>query len=274
MGNSGFLRGRIFDAVRVAGEKALRCYREYLNGKGSYSYKHDGTFLTRVDLVLEDFIRERVCSTVNEIDSTVAIFGEERGWIGLDFQEAEYVVLIDPIEGTALFLSPLELPIWGIAISIFKNSHMLMSWFHMPAIDQIFFAESGRGATLNGRKLRITCRPISDTSYMGISSDGHKWDLSTFPGKVRAFGSTGFHVASVVTGFLDSALLTHFHNYDLSALALIAKESGAELVYYPSGQPVKFSDLLRVRDSSPILICHPDQVDSFLRMSLQKRIHH
>ena len=81
--------------------------------------------------------------------------------------------------------------------------------FHMPACGHTFVSR-GRRSFWNGRSLRLRKRrsPIPATSYLGVSSDAHRWHLAGYPGKVRAFGASGLHVAFVAAGLLHAALLT------------------------------------------------------------------
>ena len=259
-----FLAKRIDNAIKNAANIAL----DYYNRGEKGWLKKDGTWITEADKVIEKFLRCELNAAVDEIHSTIRLFGEEEGWTGP--YEAEYIGIIDPIEGTALFAH--QIPLWGIAASIFKSKKMLMAGFAMPAIKQFFFAISDRGASLNGNPLvEVAPKPITKDSYLGVSSNAHRWNITGYPGKIRAFGSTSFHILAVTTVVIQAAFLTRFKFYDLVTPALIHKEAGGELIYYPSGKSVNFSDLLKVESSSkPILACQPQQVSEFIKMNFHE----
>jgi myo-inositol-1(or 4)-monophosphatase len=264
-----FLRGRITQIILDAGKLGLKYYKPYTKGKGIYMYKEiDKTFITEADQAIEVFIRENITKAINDVGGKLIVFGEECGWTENNRESGKYHLVIDSIEGTQYFV--FGIPLWGISVSLFYESNLVISLFYQPVLKKLFSAKLGCGLTINNVKTEIEYDPITEAAYLAVSSDCNKWDLSTFPGKIRGYGITGFNVACVVSKSVNAAFLTRYHYYDLAALALIAKESGASIVKYPSGNQLDLSELLDVYHSEPILICHPDQVGEYINYGFHK----
>lgn len=259
------LTKKIEKSVRDAAKIAIPYY-----GKGGM-IQNDGTWLTEADGKVSSFLREEINQAVAPIGSTVRFFAEGlSGFLGPD--HAEYTVIADPIEGTALFAH--GIPLWGISVSVFKGTKVIWAGFMMPKISQFFIATEDV-ATLNGRPLVIAPEPepISIASYLAVSSNAHKWNLTAYPGKIRAYGSTSFHILSVTTGQIQGAFVSRARGWDLVCAGSIHKAAGGSLVYYPSGKPVDLSDALKDPKSFnlPILASHPQQVDELLKMKFSRK---
>ncbi len=237
---------QVTEIINTAGQIATALY-----GRERGQLKADGTWATRADTRIEDFIRYE-CHSLAE----AYIFGEEKKWTGN--KSAPYVVIIDPIEGTGPFRD--RIPIWGVSVAIFHEGQPWLGIFSMPAANHLFLGEFGKGSQWNGKAITVPPSeiPIPPTSYLGVSSDAHRWNLGQYPGKIRAFGVSGFHVISVASGALQAAMLTRFHFYDIAAAAIILWSAGGNL-YYLSGKPVSADDIVKLqKPADAVLACHPN----------------
>lgn len=237
---------RVTEIVDNAGKIALSLY-----GHERGHLKADGTWATRADQDVESYLRKEF-----HLLFEAAIFSEENGWTGN--RSAPYVLIIDPIDGTAAFRD--RLPIWGISVAIFHEGQPWLGLFSMPAANHLFLGEIGKGAQWNGEVITLSAAdiPIPQTSYLAVSSDAHRWNLGQYPGKIRAYGVSGFHVISVATGALQAAMLTRFYFYDIAAGAIILWAAGGKL-FYLSGQSVTAEDIINMqKPTDAVLACHPD----------------
>lgn len=245
--------------------------KAYRSGCKSFQ-KPDGTYGTQVEIEIERMIRKGVEIYVAKyLHTSVRIFGEEEGWSGSE--GGGCTAVIDPIDGTLLFLS--QIPTWGMALYIHsRESESEMAWFLMPETQKMFYAERGSGATLNGEKLLLKYEPINENSYLAVSSDASRWNLASYPGKIRAFGSSGFHLVSAATNIVQAAFLTRFKFHDILSPGLIHEEAGGGLAYYPSGRPVKLSGLLGPNSKNGeqyIIASHPRNIARMLGMEFHKQ---
>ncbi|PYP87128.1 MAG: hypothetical protein DMF61_10805 [Blastocatellia bacterium AA13] len=250
-------------AIQIVNSAAQIALSRYGQERGEL--KADGTWVTETDRLVENFIRDR-CSEL--LGNDAGIFGEEGGWSGAE--SARHVVIIDPIEGTAPYRE--KIPVWGVSVAIFSEGKPRLGLFSMPAANHFFVGEFGLGANLDGEPLTMQAEtgPIPPTSYLGVSSDAHHWNIAAYPGKIRAFGASGTHVALVAANVLQAALLTRFSFYDIAAAAIVLWSAGGAL-YYLSGEPVLPEEIIAVRKpKGPVLACHPDSFEetrSYLKSS-------
>lgn len=249
----------VAEIVKEASQVALERY-----GQEQGELKDDGTWVTQTDRIVEEFLREQFVALFGD---DAHIFGEEGGWTGKEL--SPYSVVIDPIEGTGPFRD--QIPIWGISVGVFYRGKPWVGIFSMPAAKHFFIGEFSQGAQLNDSPLIIPkpTIPISKLAYLGISSDAHRWSLKQFPGKVRAFGASGCHVAFVASGILQAALLTRFSFYDIAGTAIVLWASGGGL-FYLSGEPVTPEEILKVqKPKDAVLACHPDAFEE-IRKYIQR----
>ena len=242
---------QITEIINVADHIAMNLY-----GRERGRLKADGTWATRADRYIESFLRDEFHALFE-----AHIFGEEGGWTGE--KSAPYVIIIDPIEGTGPFRD--QIPIWGISVAIFREGQPWLGIFSMPAANHFFTGEIGKGALWNGESITTPATPITKSSYLGVSSDAHRWNLKGYPGKIRALGVSGYHVILVASGGLQATLLTRFHFYDIAAAAIILWAAGGNL-YYLSGQPVSPTDIINLQEpAEAVLACHPDDFEETRR---------
>ncbi len=233
--------------------------------------KADKTFFSIADLQGEEILRKLIEKAVEAVGGKVRFFGEEAGkFVGPE--DAEFTAIVDPIDGSALFINGINL--FGICVILFKGQEVVFAGVIMSAMDLHFFLDES-GPILNNEPLEIPKpEPITNGSYLGVSSDGHHWDFrpDRYPGKIRAFGCTAYHALAVAIGAMQGALLTRYRYYDAIAALAICQAAGLSIVYYESGETVKLSDL---RDkptcSQPILICYADKVSEWRNFGFFKR---
>lgn len=76
---------------------------------------------------------------------------------------AQYEWVIDPIDGTAMFSR--GIPLWAVMIAILKDAEVIMSAVYFPVSDQLYFAEKGKGAFLNEKKIQTSRKDSLDFSH-------------------------------------------------------------------------------------------------------------
>ncbi len=102
------------------------------------------------------------------------IVGEEDG---VDKGTSEYTWIIDPIDGTANFVA--SIPQWCVIIACVKNDEKHIGVIYDPCADELFAAENGKGATINGVPMKVsTSQSLSNGSLgLGYNSRGHKQSI-------------------------------------------------------------------------------------------------
>jgi myo-inositol-1(or 4)-monophosphatase len=170
------------------------------------------------------------------------------GFLGEEFAELvskkEYTWLIDPIDGTKYYAN--NIPLWCVSIALQHKNEIVYALIYYPAMDQLFEAELGQGASLNGEKLVVKDIESSksqmswDCSY--INNDNIKLrpeilkEIEEYFSKyyrVRHYGVSALSCVWVATNFLGTFvnyLFSEKEVVDCSAGILIAKEAGCKVV--------------------------------------------
>ena len=206
------------ELMRHAGSLAMEHFR-----KVTPSLKKDKTLVTDADLAVQTYLMGQF---VRRFPS-VGVVGEEDHLRKLPTQGETYFV-IDPIDGTASFVS--GLPVWGIAVGVIENLQPVEGYFYMPATGDFFYTTAEGHVFRNDSRLQpITPNAMHRESLLLTVSRFHrKFSIrNTYPGKVRSLGSTIAHICYAATGSADAALVSDIHIWDLAAGLAMARLNGA-----------------------------------------------
>ena len=97
---------------------------------------------------------EKIISIIKRKYPTHAILAEESG---ANDSRSDYKWVIDPLDGTTNFLH--GLPIFSVTIGIEFKGEIIAGVTYDPNLDELFTAEKGSGAYMNGRRLKVTTSP-------------------------------------------------------------------------------------------------------------------
>ena len=149
--------------------------------------------------------------------------------------------IIDPLDGTTNFAHGLALFCVSIALEV--DGQIVLGVVYDPIAEELFGAERGGGARLNGRPLRA-----SDTTELGdaLLCTGFPYAIREQPGKqvevfsgflqtaraVRRLGSAALDLCYVAAGRFDGFWEEHLHAWDMAAACLIVEEAGGRATRY------------------------------------------
>lgn len=143
---------RVITAVReVARDEIMSRYLQV-----ERIYKADGSFYTEADLVAQGKLLERLQDI-----APVAMIGEEMPEAEQRAQwEAGQDGLwsVDPIDGTSNFMN--GLPYFAVSVALMRGGRSVLGVVYNPATGEMFYAEQGKGAFLNGKPLPLSRRKI------------------------------------------------------------------------------------------------------------------
>ena len=94
---------------------------------------------------------KRIMEIISEVYPNHNLLGEETGF---QDKKSEYTWVVDPIDGTSNFAA--GIPWFGIIICVLKNYVPEMAGCYLPVQDQLYFAEKGKGASLNGMSISVS----------------------------------------------------------------------------------------------------------------------
>jgi myo-inositol-1(or 4)-monophosphatase len=145
--------------------------------------------------------------------------------------------VVDPVDGTVNFLY--GIPQWAVSIAAEVDGEVVVGVVRDPAKDETWAAARGRGATLNGRRLR--CSDADDLAQAlvatGFSYDAerrrrqaeHLTTLLPRVRDVRRLGAGALDLCAVAAGRVDGYYEQAMSYWDWAAGALIAREAGARV---------------------------------------------
>ncbi|MDX9992541.1 MAG: inositol monophosphatase family protein [Anaerolineales bacterium] len=187
-----------------------------------------------------------------------SVMAEESGGINGSSQD---LWIIDPLDGTVNYAH--GVPIYSVAIAYAHNGQLTLGAVYDPSRDEMFLAEKGRGAWLNGRPLQV--KQVADLSH-ALLVTGFPYDVRTTAHNnlenyanfalnsqgVRRLGSAALDLCYVGAGRFDGYWELSLKAWDLAAGALVALEAGARVtdIY---GQENFFQPPLSVVAANPVL---------------------
>jgi myo-inositol-1(or 4)-monophosphatase len=184
--------------------------------------------VTEVDLASEKVIIETIKASFPGHD----IISEEVGEL---LQDSEYRWIIDPIDGTVNFAH--RIPICCISIGLEKAGQMIMGAVFNPFMNELYIAERGEGATLNGKKIRVSAKEKVEnaclvTGFPYTYLDEPNGPLQTFERfirkgiPVRRLGSAAIDLCWVAAGRFDGFYEHKLQAWDSAAGFIIVEEAG------------------------------------------------
>jgi len=200
-------------------------------------YKGVIDLVTEVDHQSEEFL----LGEVQKDFPTHHIFAEESGIIqGTD----EHVWYIDPLDGTVNYAH--YIPIFCVSIAYAVKGVLTLGAVYDPMRDEMFLAELGKGATLNGEPIGVSSTTELQKSLLvtGFPYDAWNTDQDNFAnfvkfGKmtqgVRRLGSAALDLCYVAAGRFDGFWELALKPWDVAAGGLICKEAGAHVTNVNGG---------------------------------------
>ena len=183
--------------------------------------------VSRADREVEDLIRERLLAQFPDD----GILGEERG---LTTGAAEHGIwVVDPIDGTASFVA--AIPAWCISIAYVVDREIELGVVYDPCHDELFVAQHGAGATVNGQPISVGAAARLAEGVVGVGYSGR-----TAPAPVLDFmapllaaggmyfrnGSGALMIAYVAAGRLIGYYEAHINSWDCLAGIALVREAG------------------------------------------------
>jgi len=216
-------------AARKAGEKIVRASDEL--ERFEVKAKGVNNFVTEVDIASE----KEIIYHLRKAYPDHAILGEETGLTGSE--DADYRWIIDPLDGTTNFLR--GIPHYAVSIGCMHKGKLEHAVIVDPVRREEFTASRGRGAQLNGRRIRVSKLAGLDGALLGtgIPYRNHCDDrlgpysraMEQLAGQcagIRRAGAASLDLAYVAAGRLDAFWEIGLSQWDIAAGALLVREAG------------------------------------------------
>lgn len=180
--------------------------------------KKDNTVLTQADLDADTHIAEAIGK---EFPDDLIVSEEANTQVkGID----QAIWIIDPLDGTTNF--SLGLPIWGVSIARIVNGMPTVGVLNFPALGELYSAESGGGAQLNGMPIQARGDDGSSTSaFFTCCTRTHRKYQVEIPLKTRILGAAAYNMVSIAKGSSVIAFESTPKIWDIAASWLIVEEA-------------------------------------------------
>ncbi|HEY5862103.1 MAG TPA: inositol monophosphatase family protein [Casimicrobiaceae bacterium] len=187
-------------------------------------------FVSEVDHAAEAAIVETLLSAYPDH----AVLAEEGTRKGAN-PDADYVWIIDPLDGTTNFLH--GFPQYCVSIALAHRNVVQQGVIYDPVRNDLFTATRGRGAFLNDRRIRVSRRtqlrecligtgfPFRDGSYLDTYLQMMK-TMITHTAGLRRPGAAALDLAYVAAGFYDGFWEVGLNPWDVAAGSLLVLEAG------------------------------------------------
>ena len=213
------------EAAEAAGAIIRKAYR----GNFAVDYKADASPVTEVDVAAEKAIRQVLATRFPDH----GFYGEETGRSAMD---AEYLWLVDPIDGTKAFVR--GYPIFSIQIALMHRGELVLGVSSAPCWNdgrgELAYAEKGKGAHLDGQPAVIAstsllAKATLSTGNLARLAASKSWaNLGEVIGRVHRIRGYGdfLHYHFLASGKLDAIVESEVNILDIAALTVIVREAG------------------------------------------------
>lgn len=184
---------------------------------------------SEADLRAEDTVR----TMLSRAEPDFGFLGEEGGLT--EGRDSSHVWIVDPLDGTANFLT--GLPIFAVNIALARDGKVIAGVTHIPTLGETFRAERGHGAFLGDKQIRISSRGslVEAVVAVGIPFHGKPRHaqfaaemerLTPRIGGIRRLGAGAVDLAYVACGRLDAYWEQSVSAWDIAAGVILVEEAG------------------------------------------------
>ncbi|MDA3919308.1 MAG: inositol-phosphate phosphatase [Salinisphaera sp.] len=224
------------DAARAAEAVINRYYHSDFD----VEHKADASPVTVADIESERVIK----SVLADAFPDHGFYGEE---LGRESMDAEYVWLIDPIDGTKSFVR--GYPFFSTQIALLHRGHdgeeLIVGVSNAPAFNggELACAAKGLGATLNGEPIQTSDIATIDQTSLSLGNIGSLGGSAVWAGigrlvgdvhRIRGYGDF-YHYHLLASGRIDAILESDLNILDIAALTVVLREAGGDITALDGG---------------------------------------
>jgi myo-inositol-1(or 4)-monophosphatase len=225
------VRSPLYNVMSAAALKAARGLKRDFGEveQLQVSVKGPGDFVSTADFKAEKTIREELAKARPGFGFLMEESGATPG------RDGRHRWIVDPLDGTTNFLH--GIPHFAISIGLEEDGEMVAGLVYQPISDEIFWAEKGRGAFLNDRRLRVSARrnlaeALFGTGIPFLAHGDHPRYLKTqaavmaVASGVRRMGVASLDFAYVAAGRFDGYWEFGLKPWDVAAGLVLVREAG------------------------------------------------
>lgn len=229
---------RFLQVAMAAAKEAGRIQKLHLGDATQVEYKGEVNPVTEIDRLCEKTIARMILDAFPDHD----VLTEETPFEG---KGSPWRWIVDPLDGTTNYFH--GYPCYAVSIGLEVEGVMEMGVAYHPVLDELFYAERGKGAFLNKDRIRVSRVNLLDRSFL---CTGFPYVLREDPDLylsyfrefiIRSFalrrpGSAVLDLCYLAAGRFDGFWELRLHAWDVAAGSLIVTEAGGKVTDF-RGQP-------------------------------------
>lgn len=218
------------EAALLAGEGLRKSFGTHFSISSKEGHHN---LVTECDLRAEkqiiDFVKQQVEGS--------SFLAEESGETG----KGGILWVVDPLDGTVNFAH--QIPVFSVSIAAQKEGEVVSGVVYQPMTHELFVAEKGKGAFLNGEKIHVSSVKTVDKS---ILATGFPYDLAKNPFHcidhfvdilrlgipIRRLGSAAIDLAYTAAGRFEGFFEVQLKPWDVAAGKLLVEEAGGQVTHW------------------------------------------
>jgi len=191
-------------------------------------FKDDNTEITETDLAINDLVLKKIREHYPEHN----LLAEEES----DMQrKTDFVWVCDPIDGTLAFARGIPTSTFSLALT--RNGESILGVVYDPFMDRLYYAEKGKGAYLNDKKINVSKQnKLSESMITLISWKNAPFRVEgLYPKLIKQgvhildFGSAVYDGCLVASGKFEALIFPQKKPHDSVALKIIIEEAGGKV---------------------------------------------
>lgn len=233
------LIAEITEAVKKCGEIMKNADRSEANIEQKAGHAN---FVTAYDKLIQKTIQGLLYEILPE-----AVFVGEEEDVHAQIEKG-YSFIVDPIDGTTNFIKDLKQS--AISVALLKDGEQYIGVCYNPYLDEVFTAEKGCGAFLNGQPIHVSNSPL-EQAIVGFGTSPYnpeRWDktfemVKDYMAKaldVRRMGSAVIDLCNVACGRYEIFFEMQLSPWDYAAASLVVKEAGGIVTMLDGETPLTF----------------------------------
>lgn len=213
--------------TKEAGELALEFFKKEKNLTTLRGRSKE--IVTKYDKLLDNFLIKKIKEKYPKDN----LLTEESGFLK---GSSDYLWVVDSLDGSSNFAN--KNPLFSISLALMKKKKLICSSIFAPAIGEFYFAQKGKGAFLNGKRIEVSkVSEISQAYILFCDGAEKKRERITklfskiFPKvkELRKIGSAGIELGWVASGRAEAFFVTRIDPWDVAAGVLLIREAGGKI---------------------------------------------